>query len=328
MTNNFKELSVLITGGAGFIGSHLAESLLAANARVNIYDNFDPYYPREFKEANLAAIRSAKGSRIVEGDIRDGSAFASVLSEAKPDVVIHLAAKAGVRPSLANPAEYADVNVKGTTVVLEAARQAGIRDLIFASSSSVYGIQDAVPFRETDSTDRPLSPYGATKKAGEALCHAYHYAYGMSIACLRFFTVYGPRQRPDLAIRKFVRAALRGEPVPVFGDGTSARDYTHAADITGGILGAVDWIRAGDSRFGIFNLGSAHPVTLGGLLTMIEETTGKRLRRERLPMQPGDMPRTFADTSRAEAELGFRHNVAFGDGLRDFIDWMRRNDVP
>lgn len=328
MLNNFNGLSIVITGGAGFIGSHLADNLLANGARVFVFDNFDPYYARELKELNLRSARASSAFRLIEGDIRDASAFGAALATAKPDVLIHLAAKAGVRPSIADPAGYADVNVTGTAVVLETARKLGIRNVVFASSSSVYGNRQSVPFREADNTDCPLSPYGATKKAGEALGHAFHHVYGMSIASLRFFTVYGPRQRPDLAIRKFVRLALAGEPIPVFGDGSSARDYTHISDIVNGILGAALWGQAPVPRYGIFNLGSSHPVALHELLTMIEELTGKTLRREQLPMQPGDMPRTFADTTRAELELGFRHAVPFREGLCDFIDWMKRNDNP
>jgi UDP-glucuronate 4-epimerase len=322
---NLKDKRILVTGGVGFIGSHLCEALRSRGAKLAAYDNFDPYYSRGIKERNASLLNSA-GVNIIEGDIRDETLLMQTMSSFAPDVIVHLAARAGVRPSLEDPKLYVDVNIYGTIKLLEAAREAGIRKIVFASSSSVYGANQAERFKESNSTDRPLSPYGATKKAGELLCHTYHYLFGMSIACLRFFTVYGPRQRPDLAIRKFVRLALDDKELPVFGDGKSSRDYTHIQDILTGIEGAINWCDAETPRYDIFNLGSSHPVVLNDMIKLIEESIGKPIRRHTLPEQPGDVPRTYADCSKAERELGFRQSVDFREGLREFVEWMREND--
>jgi UDP-glucuronate 4-epimerase len=318
---------ILLTGGAGFIGSHVAEALLAQGAFVCAYDSFDPYYPRELKEQNIRDSARNPLFNLVEADIRDQGMLAEIIRAHSFDAVVHLAARAGVRPSLEQPQLYAQVNIDATVSLFELCREAGIKKIVFASSSSVYGNRDGGPFRESDNTDHPLSPYGSTKKAGEVIAHVYSHLYGMSIACLRFFTVYGPRQRPDLAIRKFVRKALRGESIPVFGDGTSRRDYTHVSDIVSGILGALAWVEHSESRYGIFNLGSSSPIELKRLLTGIEAGVGKPLNIVYLPPQPGDVFQTFADTTLAEQELGFRHDVAFDDGLNDFIEWMKINDL-
>jgi UDP-glucuronate 4-epimerase len=315
---------VLVTGGAGFIGSHLCEALLADGERVVCLDSFDPFYPRQLKEQNLAACRSSDRFQLAELDIREAGAVAALVAEARPRAIVHLAARAGVRPSLEDPLTYADVNVRGTVAVLEAARLAGVQNVVFASSSSVYGARADAPFRESDSTDRPLSPYGATKKAGEALCYAHHHAHGLSVACLRFFTVYGPRQRSDLAIRKFAAKMIAGEEIAVYGDGRSRRDYTHVRDILSGILGALHWVAAAETRYGIFNLGSSSPITLTELVAALERATGTAAKVRRLPDQPGDVPQTFADTTLAEAELGFSRQVDFEDGLREFVDWLRQ----
>jgi UDP-glucuronate 4-epimerase len=323
--NDFSNLRIIVTGAAGFIGSHLTENLLRAGAQVTGLDNFDPFYPRSEKEQNLAACLSNPRFQILEGDIRDADFVRQTFASTAPQVLIHLAARAGVRPSLADPVGYADVNVRGTTELLEAARNRGVRNVVFASSSSVYGNQASLPFRETDNTDRPLSPYGATKKAGEVMCHAYHDVYGISVSCLRFFTVYGPRQRPDLAIRKFVDFVLHDEELPIYGDGTTQRDYTHVRDILTGILGAIRWGMSETPRFGVFNLGSSHPIVLRDLVDKIERLLNRPVKRKQLPMQPGDMPATYADTRLAESELGFRHDVPFDDGLREFVEWMKRS---
>lgn len=324
-TNDFKSLSVLVTGAAGFIGSHLCENLLHTGARVTGFDNFDLYYPRAEKERNIASFRSHPNFQLMEADIRDSQAVKNAIAVSIPDMIVHLAARAGVRPSLSDPELYADVNVRGTAVVLEAAHIAGIRNVVFASSSSVYGNHAGGPFRENDNTDHPLSPYGATKKAGEVLCHTYHHVYGMSVCCLRFFTVYGPRQRPDLAIRKFVEFALDNRAIPIYGDGSTRRDYTHIRDILTGIFGAIRWGMNEQPRYGIFNLGSSHPVILSDLVDKIERLLDRPVQRKYLAIQPGDMPATYADTQLAETELGFRHDVPFDDGLREFVDWMKHH---
>jgi UDP-glucuronate 4-epimerase len=317
--------TVLVTGAAGFIGSHVCDMLLASGHAVIGLDNFDPYYPREEKENNLAEALASADFSFVEGDIRDGDIVARILHEHDISLIVHLAARAGVRASLLAPEEFFDVNVRGTVVLLEAVRKAGVKNFIFASSSSVYGDRSEVPFRESDSTDRPLSPYGASKKAGEATCYTYHHLYGLNIACLRFFTVYGPRQRPDLAIRKFAELALADRPIPVFGDGSSRRDYTHIRDILTGIKGAMAWgERTGAARYGIFNLGSNSPVTLNNLLQHLEDALQIPLKREYHPPQPGDVFQTYADTTLAERELGFQHTVPFKEGLSDFCQWLRR----
>jgi UDP-glucuronate 4-epimerase len=331
--DDFSSLKVLVTGGAGFIGSHLCEALIARSAIVTALDNFDPFYDRAEKEANLKSCLQHKNFSLVEGDIRDSMMVRAVLGESQPSLIIHLAARAGVRPSIQDPEFYVDVNVRGTSVLLEAARVAGIRNFIFASSSSVYGNQNpslhrssfiAHRFLESDSTDFPLSPYGATKKAGELLCHTYHHLYEMPVCCLRFFTVYGPRQRPDLAIRKFTQLALDGSEIPIYGDGNSSRDYTHIRDVLTGVLGAIHWVQKQEPQFGIFNLGSSRPIVLNDLIAMIEELTGHKIKTTHLQAQAGDVEHTFADTTLAESELGFRREVDFREGLREFVEWTRK----
>ena len=333
---NISELTILVTGGAGFIGSHLTEALLHLGASVVVLDNFDPFYDPQEKRANLGNCTGQKQFMLVEGDIREHETVRKVLAQFHPEVIVHLAARAGVRPSIEQPELYTDINVRGTTVLLEAARQAQIKRFIFASSSSVYGNPSELssfilhpssfilhPFRESDSTDHPLSPYGATKKAGETLGYTYHHLYRMSLACLRFFTVYGPRQRPDLAIRKFVKLALQGQEIPIFGDGSSRRDYTHIRDILSGIIGAITWTDSDSPRYGIFNLGSSHPVVLNDLVDLIEKYIEKPVQRKYLPPQSGDVFHTFADTTLAEQELGFQRSVMFEDGLQEFVEWMK-----
>lgn len=309
----------LVTGGAGFIGSHLIDRLLARGDHVLCLDNFcDAYDPAE-KRANIAAHLQHPRYGLIEADITDHEQLAGHVARYAPDVIVHLAARAGVRPSLDRPFLYERVNVHGTLSVLEAARLAGAPRLVFGSSSSVYGLGAAAPFCEGAPLLTPASPYAATKIAGEALCHSYAHLYPLQIASLRFFTVYGPRQRPDLAIRGFAERILRGKPIQLFGDGSSARDYTHVDDITAGVLAAIDRDHPGHE---LFNLGSAAPLRLGQLVEAIERAVGRPAIIERSGDRPGDVPHTFADLTRAAEHLGYAPRVDFQDGLRDFIAWL------
>jgi UDP-glucuronate 4-epimerase len=309
--------TVLVTGAAGFIGSHVCEALVAEGRAVVGYDNFDPFYDRAVKERNLAELNKAEGFTLVEGDILDRARLKAAFADHGVREVIHLAALAGVRPSIAQPYRYAEVNVLGTSAMLECARDARVETFLFASSSSVYGERDQVPFSEADSVDRPVSPYAATKKAGELICHTYHHLYGFPITCLRFFTVYGPRQRPDLAIAKFTRMIDRGEAIPVFGDGTTRRDYTYIDDIVVGVLAALRQ----RVPYGIYNLGEQDTTTLSDLVAMIEQALGKKARIERLPPQPGDVPLTCADIGRARADLGYAPKTPIADGIPRYVAW-------
>ncbi|MBC7287336.1 MAG: SDR family NAD(P)-dependent oxidoreductase [Armatimonadetes bacterium] len=315
--------TAMVTGAAGFIGSHVADALAAAGWEVVGVDNFDPYYPRELKEANLKEVSPAVRDGFIEADIRDAQAMESIIGERKVEVIVHLAAKAGVRPSIAAPAEYMDVNIGGTVALLEAARKAGVREVIFASSSSVYGRENQVPFRETQPVQSPMSPYAASKIAGEALCYTYHHLYNIHITCLRLFTVYGPRQRPDLAINKFVRLMFAGEPIPVFGDGTTSRDYTYVGDIVRGILAAIDR----NLEYAVINLGNSRPVKLMELIEALERVTGVEAKIEHLPPQPGDMPHTYADITRARELLNWQPEVSLDEGLAEFVRWWRNRQV-
>lgn len=314
-------MNVLVTGAAGFIGSHMAESLLDDGHSVVGLDNFDHFYDRAMKEANLRRAAAHRGFTFVEADIREAEAMVSVFSEHGPfDAVLHLAAKAGVRPSIADPAAYEQANCLGTVHLLDLAVQADPRPrFVFGSSSSVYGNNPKVPFSETDPVDHPISPYAATKKAGELLCYTYHHLYGLPVFCLRFFTVYGPRQRPDLAIRKFSRKILAGEPIPMFGDGSTSRDYTYIDDIVQGVRRAIERCEG----YEIINLGSEHPVRLDEMIEVVERACGRRALVEQLPMQQGDVTRTFADVSKAARLLGYAPTMPFEDGVRRFVEWLR-----
>lgn len=310
---------ILVTGGAGFIGSHVAEALLAAGHELTVIDDLNDFYAPELKRENLAEISETGPFRFDQCDICDQERVFRIFEETKPEVVTHLAARAGVRPSLEQPLLYAKVNVNGTMVLLEASRKFGVRKFIFASSSSVYGIANQVPFSELDTTALPISPYAATKIAGEKVCYTYSHLYGIQVVCLRFFTVYGPRQRPDLAIRKFTEKIDRDEPIPVFGDGTSGRDYTYIDDIVQGVTAAVHL----DCSYDVINLGNAHPISLDTLIPTIEDCLGKKARVRRLPPQPGDVPITFADISKAEKILGYSPRTSFTDGIRRFVSWYQ-----
>lgn len=313
---------ILITGAAGFIGSSLADDLLAKGFSIMGIDNFDSFYTRDIKETNISNALKHNSYSFLEGDIRDMEFLDSCFSGFRPDIIIHLAAKAGVRPSIKDPASYYDVNVNGTLNMLEAMRKNKIGRMLFASSSSVYGNNKKIPFAESDNVDFPVSPYAASKKACELLCHTYHHLFDMDIFCLRFFTVYGPRQRPDLAINKFTRALLNDEPITLFGDGSSSRDYTHISDIIQGIEQAMENLKG----FGIFNLGESNAISLKELVALLENSTGKKADIKYLPMQDGDVLRTFADISRAKSVLGYNPVVNIADGIRNYVEWLRVNN--
>lgn len=314
----FALATILVTGGAGFIGSHLCEALLAEGHRVIALDNFDDFYNPAAKRKNLAVVGSHERFDLIEGDIRDESAVDDAFGRGV-DTVVHLAARAGVRPSIEQPLLYQDVNVRGTAVLLEACRSHDIQRFIFGSSSSVYGNNEKIPFSETDNVDHPISPYAATKRAGELLCHTYHHLFGINITCLRFFTVYGPRQRPDLAIHKFARLIAAGQPVPVFGDGTMRRDFTFIRDIVSGVISAMDRC----DGFHTYNLGASEPISVTELVRLLEEALGKTAVIRHHPLQPGDVTRTYADVSLAARDLGYAPSTGFRDGLRIFANWFK-----
>lgn len=325
--------TVMVTGGAGFIGSHLCEALLLAGHTVVTLDSFNDFYDPTIKRANVDETRALmKRSQIpddrytvAEGDIRNREWLEEVFSRHSFDAIVHLAAYAGVRPSIEQPVLYADVNINGTVNLLEMSRRHRVLSFVFASSSSVYGNNEKVPFAEDDVVDYPISPYAATKKAGELLCHTYHILYGINMACLRFFTVFGPRQRPDLAIHKFTKLILEGRTVPFYGDGSTERDYTYIEDIIDGVTKALDWACEGQGKYEIFNLGESNTIRLDRMIRAIEDAVGKQAILNRLPMQPGDVNRTNADVSKAKRVLGYAPSWHFEDGIREFVAWIRSN---
>jgi UDP-glucuronate 4-epimerase len=313
-------MRTLITGGAGFIGSHLVDRLLADGAMVTVVDNFDPFYPEARKRANLADALGNPRCRLVQADIRDAATIGRLVAETQPEAIVHLAARAGVRPSIEQPALYTEVNVLATVHLLDAACRLEPRPkFVYASSSSVYGDRPNAPFRETDPVDHPVSPYAATKKACELLAFTYHHLHGLPVTGLRFFTAYGPRNRPDLAIYKFASLIERGEPVPMFGDGTTRRDYTYVADIVDGIVRSIDRC----TSHHLYNLGNSSPVELRAMIDAIGRALRKTPRIKQLPEQPGDVRQTYADVMRAEAELGYRPSTTFAQGLDRFVAWFR-----
>jgi UDP-glucuronate 4-epimerase len=314
---------VLVTGAAGFIGSLLVERLLARGDRVVGLDNFDPFYARTHKERNLAKALVHPEYRLVEADCSDPAAVRRALAGEQFDLVVHLAAKAGVRPSLRNPQSYVTANITGTQTLLDLARERGIGRFVFASSSSVYGNSPRVPFSEDARVDAPISPYAATKVAGELLARTYHHLYGLGVMALRFFTVYGPRQRPDLAIRKFATLMLRDESIPVFGDGSTRRDYTWCDDILQGVVAAMDYTNATPGTFEIVNLGGNRTTTLKRLIELLADALGVRPRLEHRPPQPGDVERTFADITKAQRLLGYAPAVTPEEGIPRFVEWLR-----
>ena len=310
--------TLLVTGGAGFIGSHLCEALLARGDRVVVFDNFDPFYAPAIKERNIERAKDNPRYRLVRGDLGDEKALAALFAEEPFDGVVHLAALAGVRPSIRNPAAYERVNGLGTVHLLERLRERPI-PFVFGSSSSVYGARDRVPFREDDACATPASPYAATKRAGELLAYASHRLFGIPTACLRFFTVFGPRQRPEMAIHKFARLIEEGGPVPMFGDGSTRRDYTYVDDVVSGTLAALDRC----AGYEIYNLGGSRMVTLADLIEKIAQALGKRPRIERRPEEPGDVPVTCADVTKAGERLGYAPRVPLEEGLARFVAWFR-----
>jgi UDP-glucuronate 4-epimerase len=315
-------MRIVVTGAAGFIGSHLSERLCARGDEVVGFDNFDPFYPRATKEKNLAALRAEARFAFVEGDVRDAAALGRAFGGARVDVVVHLAALAGVRPSLAEPARYADVNLVGTQRVLDAARAAGVRRFVFASSSSVYGGDSEPPFKESDLCLKPLSPYASTKRAGELMLFTAHHLYAVDVSCLRFFTVYGPRQRPDLAIHKFGRLIGAGQPIPLFGDGSTSRDYTFVDDIVDGVVASIDEAVTA-LGFRIYNLGGSRTTTLLGLVELLSQALGKKAIVDWQPEQPGDMKRTLADVTLSARALGYAPKVPIEEGIARFVAWLR-----
>ena len=316
---------VVLTGGAGFIGSHVSEALLRRGVQLWILDNLDKFYSPAWKKANLEDMRRVGSYEFSQVDICDIVRLRETLERARPDVVIHLAARAGVRPSIEQPHLYEQVNVAGTLNLLEMCRQLQVRKFLFGSSSSVYGATSRVPFSEDQVELRPLSVYAATKLAGEMFCYTYAHLFALPVICLRFFTVYGPRQRPDLAIHKFTALIEAGKPVPIFGDGSAGRDYTWVDDIAAGVMAAVDYEPhpVDGVPFEVFNLGNSHPVKLLEMVELLERITGKSVILERHPPQPGDVPLTWADISKACRLLGYRPATRLEEGLEQFVAWYR-----
>jgi UDP-glucuronate 4-epimerase len=311
---------VIVTGGAGFIGSHVVERLLMEGSDVTVLDNLDPFYAVAIKRSNLAWALRQPLCRLVELDIRDADGVDRLIQARRPDVIVHLAARAGIRPSIQDPALYTAANVLGTVHLLQSACRLEPRPrFVYASSSSVYGDRADAPFRETDSVDLPVSPYAASKKACELMAHTFHHLYGLPVTGLRFFTAYGPRNRPDLAIAKFARLIESGEPVPMFGDGSTKRDYTYVSDIVDGVVRAIDRC----TTHHLYNLGNSAPIALSDVIEAIGEALGKHPIIQPLPEQPGDVRLTFADITRASAELGYSPRTSFREGLRHFVEWFR-----
>ena len=315
--------SILITGGAGFIGSHLVDRLLSeGDWQVTVVDDFNDFYSPSIKRDNIREHLKNSNYRLVEADIRDNVVLERAFAEANFDCVVHLAARAGVRPSLKEPRLYVETNINGTMNLLELGRSHGVKQFVFGSSSSVYGLNEKVPFAEDDPIFNPISPYAATKAAGELICHTYSHLYGMRIVCLRFFTVYGARQRPDLAIHKFAKLISEGKPIPVFGNGSTRRDYTYVDDIIAGVRAAIDYDA---SNYEVINLGESRTVELSELISLIENELGTRAEIDRQPSQPGDVPQTFADISKARRLLNYNPQTQIEAGIKRFIDWFQAN---
>lgn len=325
--------TVLVTGGAGFIGSHLIERLLIDKKKIILIDDFNDYYDPKIKENNVQEIIRTRKQlnlddnhfRVYKGDITENVLIDKVFNDNNIDIIVHLAAMAGVRPSIEMPEKYYDVNINGTLKILEACKERKIQKFIFASSSSVYGNNLKTPFNETDNVDYPISPYAASKKAGELLCHTYHHLYDISVACLRFFTVYGPRQRPDLAIHKFTKLILNNNEIPFYGNGNTERDYTYIDDIIDGIIKAMKWIDTDEKEYEIFNLGESKTISLNQMVQTLEKIIGKRAIINKLPNQPGDVNKTFADISKSKEILGYNPKTYFEDGISKFVEWYKNS---
>lgn len=315
--------NILITGGAGFIGSHLVDRLLAEGGwRITVIDDFNDFYDPAIKRENVRAHLPNPSFKLVEADIRNYEALAPAFGDTEFDCIVHLAARAGVRPSLKEPRLYVETNINGTLNLLELAREHGVKQFVFGSSSSVYGMNSKVPFSEDDPIFNPISPYAATKAAGELICHSYAHLYDMRIVCLRFFTVYGARQRPDLAIHKFAKLISAGKPIPVFGDGTTGRDYTYIDDIIAGVRAAIDYDQ---SDYELINLGESRTVELRELISLLEKALDRHAEVDRQPVQPGDVPRTFADITKARRLLGYNPQTQIEEGIGKFVEWYGEN---
>jgi UDP-glucuronate 4-epimerase len=316
--------NILITGGAGFIGSHLVDRLLAEGGwRITVVDDFNDFYDPAIKRENVRARLANPDYKLIEADIRNHADIEQAFAETAFDCLVHLAARAGVRPSLKEPRLYVETNINGTLNLLESARAHGVKQFVFGSSSSVYGMNAKVPFSEDDPIFNPISPYAATKAAGELLCYSYAHLYDMRIVCLRFFTVYGARQRPDLAIHKFAKLISAGKPIPVFGDGTTRRDYTYIDDIIAGVRAAMDYAQ---TKYEIINLGESRTVELRELIALLEKSLGRHAEIDRQPLQPGDVSQTFADISKARRLLGYDPQTQIEDGIQKFVEWFRESN--
>jgi UDP-glucuronate 4-epimerase len=315
--------NILITGGAGFIGSHLVDRLLSEGGwRITVVDDFNDFYSPQIKRDNIRAHLANQNYELVEADIRNYSAVQKAFAQTNFDCIVHIAARAGVRPSLKEPQLYVETNINGTMNLLELARRNDVKQFVFGSSSSVYGVNEKVPFAENDPIFNPISPYAATKAAGELICHSYAHLYDMRIVCLRFFTVYGARQRPDLAIHKFARLMSHGKSIPVFGDGSTRRDYTYIDDIIAGVRAAIDYDK---TNYEVINLGESRTVELRELIALIEKELGSRAEIDRQPPQPGDVPQTFADISKARRLLNYNPQTQIEAGIKLFIEWFKAN---
>jgi UDP-glucuronate 4-epimerase len=316
-------MNILVTGAAGFIGSHASEYFVKRGDAIIGLDNFDNFYSIKYKQLNLENLKNDPNFTFYEGDIRDNKFLDYIFSTTKIDTVIHLAAKAGVRPSIESISEYYDVNVNGTVNLLESMRINDVKQMIFASSSSIYGNNKKIPFSETDNVDNPISPYASTKKSGELLCHVYTHLYNFDITCLRFFTVFGPRQRPDLAIHKFTRLIDEGKAIPFYGDGSTSRDYTYIDDIVDGINCALKNLNG----YKIYNIGESNVINLKKLVETIEIALDKKAILKQLPLQPGDVTKTYADISKARSEIGYNPKYDIQTGIRKFTEWFKKNKV-